>query len=50
MVLLEALLADAGFQVFRTDRGEVPNLVARFGRKGHPRTFGFNGHTDVAPV
>lgn len=50
LVLLEALLADAGFQVFRTDRGEVSNLVARFGRKGHPRTFGFNGHTDVVPV
>ncbi|MEL6377773.1 MAG: succinyl-diaminopimelate desuccinylase, partial [Pseudomonadota bacterium] len=26
------------------------NLLARWGTKGHPRSFGFNGHTDVVPV
>ena len=48
--ILEALLTEAGFETFRADRGEVSNLVARFGPKGHARTFGFNGHTDVVPV
>lgn len=50
LVLLDALLTEAGFETFRTDRGEVSNLVARFGPRGHARTFGFNGHTDVVPV
>lgn len=48
--LLEALLHEAGFETFRADRGGILNLVARFGAKGHPKTFGFNGHTDVVPV
>ena len=48
--LLQAQLSDAGFSCFRADRGGVSNLVARWGDKGHPRTFGFNGHTDVVPV
>ncbi len=48
--LLEALLTDAGFECFRADRGGISNLVARWGDKGHARTFGFNGHTDVVPV
>ena len=48
--LLEALLRDAGFETFRADRGEIVNLVARFGPKGHAKTFGFNGHTDVVPT
>ena len=48
--LLETLLSEAGFDCFRADRGEVSNLVARWGPKGHDRTFGFNGHTDVVPV
>ncbi len=48
--LLEDLLNDAGFETFRADRGEVSNLVARFGPKGHAKTFGFNGHTDVVPA
>ena len=48
--LLEALLKEAGFETFRADRGEISNLVARFGPRGHPKTFGFNGHTDVVPV
>ena len=48
--LLETLLSDAGFTCFRADRGGISNLVARWGSKGHPRTFGFNGHTDVVPV
>lgn len=48
--LLETLLSSAGFDCHRADRGEVSNLVARWGKKGHPRSFGFNGHTDVVPV
>ena len=47
---LETKLAEAGFDCFRADRGEVSNVVARWGARGHPRTFGFNGHTDVVPV
>lgn len=47
---LETLLAQAGFACFRCDRGNVANLFARWGAKGHGRTFGFNGHTDVVPV
>ncbi|MGI9394866.1 MAG: succinyl-diaminopimelate desuccinylase [Boseongicola sp.] len=47
--LLADLLENSGFEVFRADRGKIVNLVARWGSKGHPRTFGFNGHTDVVP-
>jgi succinyl-diaminopimelate desuccinylase len=47
-VVAEALSA-AGFTCVRVDRGGVANLVARWGAKGHPRTFGFNGHVDVVP-
>ena len=43
------VLGTAGFACTRVDRGGVPNLFARRGAKGHPRTFGFNGHTDVVP-
>ena len=50
LVILETLLTDAGFDCTRVDRGEVSNLFARWGDKGHARTFGFNGHTDVVPV
>ncbi|MEW2918904.1 succinyl-diaminopimelate desuccinylase [Ruegeria sp. ANG10] len=50
LVLLEKLLSDAGFDCTRVDRGGVSNLFARWGEKGHARTFGFNGHTDVVPV
>ena len=50
IALLEAQLAAAGFDCFRADRNGIANLVARWGAKGHPRTFGFNGHTDVVPV
>ncbi|MFC7702767.1 succinyl-diaminopimelate desuccinylase [Plastorhodobacter daqingensis] len=50
LVLLEGLLAGAGFHCTRVDRGGVPNLFARWGDKGHARSFGFNGHTDVVPV
>ncbi|MDJ0640507.1 MAG: succinyl-diaminopimelate desuccinylase [Paracoccaceae bacterium] len=49
IVLLQDLLSDAGFTCFRTDRGGIANLVARWGDKAHPRTLGFNGHTDVVP-
>ncbi len=50
LVLLENLLSDAGFDCTRVDRGGICNLFARWGTKGHPRSFGFNGHTDVVPV
>lgn len=48
--LLEAELSAAGFACTRVDRNGIANLFARWGDKGHPRTFGFNGHTDVVPV
>jgi len=48
--LLEARLTEAGFACTRVDRGHVKNLFARWGDKGHPRTLGFNGHTDVVPL
>ena len=50
LVLLEETLRKAGFDSTRVDRGGVCNLFARWGEKGHARTFGFNGHTDVVPV
>ncbi|MTI01008.1 succinyl-diaminopimelate desuccinylase [Roseibium sp. RKSG952] len=50
LVLLERVLSDAGFECARADRGDVSNLYARWGKKGHARSFGFNGHTDVVPV
>lgn len=50
LTLLESLLTGAGFSCHRIDRGGVCNLFARWGDKGHARTFGFNGHTDVVPV
>jgi len=48
--LVETRLAAAGFDCQRVDRGGVANLFARWGGKGHVRTFGFNGHTDVVPA
>ncbi|QYZ69199.1 succinyl-diaminopimelate desuccinylase [Neotabrizicola shimadae] len=50
LVLLEQVLADAGFDCTRVDRGVTSNLYARWGKKGANRAFGFNGHTDVVPV
>ncbi|MCC5957068.1 MAG: succinyl-diaminopimelate desuccinylase [Natronohydrobacter sp.] len=50
LVLLERVLTDAGFTCTRVDRNGTPNLFARWGAKGHARTFGFNGHTDVVPL
>ncbi|MDC1400142.1 succinyl-diaminopimelate desuccinylase [bacterium] len=47
LVLLEALLSNAGFECNRVDRGLVSNLFARW---GSGQTLGFNGHTDVVPV
>ncbi len=47
--LLDTLLTEAGFSCTRVDRHGIANLVARWGDKGHERTFGFNGHTDVVP-
>ena len=48
--VLDARLTAAGFTTVRVDRGGICNLLARWGDKGHPRTFGFNGHTDVVPI
>ncbi|MEL6681440.1 MAG: succinyl-diaminopimelate desuccinylase [Pseudomonadota bacterium] len=50
LVLLEDLLAKAGFACTRVDQGGIANLFARWGRQGANRTFGFNGHTDVVPL
>lgn len=50
LTALATLLEAAGFECTRVDRGEVSNLYARWGDKGHARSFGFNGHTDVVPV
>ncbi|MGD9862710.1 MAG: succinyl-diaminopimelate desuccinylase [Pseudodonghicola sp.] len=50
LVLLDTLLSGAGFDCTRVDRGGVSNLFARWGARGHARSFGFNGHTDVVPV
>lgn len=50
LVLLEKLLSESGFTCTRVDRGDTSNLFARWGDKGHARSFGFNGHTDVVPV
>ncbi len=50
LVLLQDFLEQAGFACTRVDRGGVCNLFARWGDKGHARSFGFNGHTDVVPV
>lgn len=50
LVLLGDLLQSHGFDCTRVDRNGICNLLARWGNKGHPRTFGFNGHTDVVPV
>jgi succinyl-diaminopimelate desuccinylase len=49
LVLLERVLAGVGFACTRVDRGGVANLFARWGERGHARSFGFNGHTDVVP-
>ncbi|WP_147111962.1 succinyl-diaminopimelate desuccinylase [Tateyamaria sp. syn59] len=48
--ILHSLLSNAGFDCAWADRGGIRNLFARFGPKGHARTFGFNGHTDVVPI
>lgn len=50
LVLLQELLEGAGFDCTRVDRNGTPNLFARWGDKGHARSFGFNGHTDVVPI
>jgi succinyl-diaminopimelate desuccinylase len=50
LVLLEEVLNAAGFDCTRVDVGPVSNLFARWGAKGHARSFGFNGHTDVVPL
>jgi succinyl-diaminopimelate desuccinylase len=49
LVLIDEVLSEAGFTCSRVDRGGVANLFARWGNKGHEKSFGFNGHTDVVP-
>lgn len=49
MSIIENVLTAAGFECHRADRGDVANLFARWGERGHEKTFGFNGHTDVVP-
>ena len=48
--IVQSVLEASGFDCTRVDRGRIGNLFARWGAKGHVRTFGFNGHTDVVPV
>ena len=48
--VLHSLLEAVGFECAWADRGGIRNLFARWGPKGHARTLGFNGHTDVVPV
>jgi len=50
LTLLQDILAQAGFDCHRVDRGGICNLFARWGRRGANKTFGFNGHVDVVPV
>ena len=50
LLLLEQMLGAAGFACWRVDRNGTPNLFARWGDKAAPRSFGFNGHTDVVPI
>ena len=48
--ILHDLLSGAGFECHWANRAGIRNLFARYGPKGHARTFGFNGHTDVVPI
>jgi succinyl-diaminopimelate desuccinylase len=48
--VVEEVLAAAGFDCHRVDRGGIRNLFARWGARGANRSLGFNGHTDVVPV
>ncbi|GFE64748.1 succinyl-diaminopimelate desuccinylase [Litoreibacter roseus] len=48
--LLQDRLSSVGFECTRVDRGGIANLFARWGDRGHARSFGFNGHTDVVPL
>ena len=48
--VLHSAFLGAGFDCVWADRGGIRNLFARWGPKGHARSFGFNGHTDVVPV
>ncbi|MEM9966499.1 MAG: succinyl-diaminopimelate desuccinylase [Pseudomonadota bacterium] len=50
LTIIDEALSQAGFDCTWVNRGGVKNLFARWGAKGHHRTFGFNGHTDVVPV
>ncbi len=48
--VVQAVLEAGGFACTRIPRRGIDNLFARWGEKGHARSFGFNGHTDVVPT
>ncbi len=48
--VVQAVLEAGGFDCTRIPRRDIDNLFARWGEKGHGRSFGFNGHTDVVPA
>ena len=50
MVLVEGLAGGGGVTRPRGRWGGGLNPVGGRGDKGHARTFGFNGHTDVVPL
>lgn len=37
--LLDAMLSEAGFETWRVDRGDTPNLYARWGNRGRQSLF-----------
>ena len=48
--VVQTVLEAGGFACTRIPRRGIDNLFARWGEKGHARSFGFNGHTDVVPT
>ena len=48
--VVQTVLTQAGFNCTRVPREGIDNLFARWGAKGHAKTFGYNGHTDVVPT
>ena len=48
--VVQTVLEAGGFACTRIPRRSIDNLFARWGERGHARSFGFNGHTDVVPT
>ena len=48
--VVQTVLEAGGFACTRIPRRGIDNLFARWGERGHARSFGFNGHTDVVPT